>query len=125
MAEYGPGLTFGQCCNLDKERIKHALQGELMVGEDEDGGFVYEKAPKADCDKYILEAYDSCVFQAKAAMDSGRALDRLFEEVTGEKAHEKHFRRYMEIAEEERQEFQDYHYESDGPELTVLKGGQS
>lgn len=123
MAEYGPGLTFGQSCNLDKERIIHAMKGELMVGEDEDGGFVYDKAPKEDCEKYILEAYDNCVFQAKAAMDSGRAMERLFEEVTGHKT-TKHFQRYMEILEEEKLHYQDYHYEG-GIELTVLKGGKA
>ena len=124
MAEYGPGLTFGQMCALDKERIKHAMQGELMIGEDEDGQFVYEHASKAECDAYILAAYDNCVFQARAAMDSGRALDRLFKEVTGYEAHEKHFKRYIALAEEESAKFRDdYQYESDGPELTVLKGG--
>ncbi len=30
MSEYGSGLTFGQCCTMDKERIRHALKGELQ-----------------------------------------------------------------------------------------------
>ena len=76
MSEYGSGLTFGQACNFDKERIKHALRGELMCDEDENG-FVYAPASQEECERYILRAYDECVYQALQSMDSGRALDRL------------------------------------------------
>ena len=121
MAEYGPGLTFGQMCSMDKERIIHAFKGELMCGEDENG-FIYEPASKEECLEYILEAYDNAVFQGKAAMDSGRALEKLFKEVTGHETTE-HFKRYIALTEEERLRYQDYHYESDKPDLHVIKGG--
>ena len=35
MSIYGSGLTFGQIANMEKERIKHALEGEKCAGEDE------------------------------------------------------------------------------------------
>lgn len=127
MGEYGSGISFGRACMLDKERIIHAFKGELMTGEtfDNQGNehFRYEKASREECLEYILEAYDNAVYQAKMSMDSGRALERLFEEVAGEKT-TKHFKRYIALMEEERERYQDYHFESDKPELTVLKGGR-
>lgn len=34
MSEYGSGLTLGQCCTMDKERIRHALyyHAKLLTG---------------------------------------------------------------------------------------------
>ena len=108
MAEYASGLSFGTCCNLDKERIRHALNGELMVGEDENG-FIYEKADKADCDDYILHAYDNVVFLCKQAYDSGRALDAIMQ-AHGVKVD---LREYMETVMKENQKFNDYVFERD------------
>lgn len=126
MGEYGPGISFGQACMMDKERIIHAFNGELMIGEDMDkdgvSHFVYEHADKKDCLAYILAAYDNAVYQAKEAAASGRALERLFEEVTGIKT-ANHFKRYMALSEEERKKFPDYHYESDTPVFHVIRGG--
>ena len=108
MAEYAPGLTFGQCCNLDKERIKHALAGELMVGENENG-FVYGKANMIDCAEFILRAFDNVVFQCKQSMDSGRAMETLMRKhgITID------LREYMQELEQERLKFNDYVYEGE------------
>lgn len=108
MAEYGSGLTFGQCCNMDKERIKHALNGELMAGENEDG-FVYEKAEQSECNDFILRAFDNVVFHCLQSMDSGRAMEKIMK---------KHglridMKEYMETVEQEKQAFNDYVYEED------------
>ena len=53
MAEYGNGVSFGQACTYDKERIKMAFQGKLMIGESVNG-FEYEKADKDECKRYIV-----------------------------------------------------------------------
>ena len=37
MSMYGSGLSFGEAANLSKMQIKHALEGEKCVGEDENG----------------------------------------------------------------------------------------
>ena len=107
MSEYGSGLTFGQTRNMDKERIKHALRGELMCGEDENG-FVYAKATPEECAAYILSAYDNCVYHAKQAMDSGRALERLMKGKGVECTPEE----YGALMESARLEFDDYQYEN-------------
>lgn len=127
MAEYGSGISFGEACMMDKERIIHAFNGELMIGEqpagDGNGRFIYEKASREECLQYILSAYDSAVYQAKMSMDSGRALERLFKEVTGSETVD-HFKRYVVLSEEEHMRYPDYHYESDKPELAVIAGGK-
>jgi hypothetical protein len=76
MAKYGPGLTSGQIANMEKEMIKHALQGELQVGEEENG-IIYELCEKSECDKYIIDAYDALYCQLEQALASGRALEKI------------------------------------------------
>ena len=76
MGAYGSGISFAKACQYDKERIKRALQGELMCGEDENG-FLYAKASKEECDAYILSAYDNAVYEGLEAMRSGRAFERI------------------------------------------------
>lgn len=106
MAEYGSCITFTKSCSYDKERIKHALKGELLCGEDENG-FIYASASKEECDKYILQAYDNVVYHAKQAMDSGRALDRLI----ADENIEIDFHKYIKYMCEEQEKFNDYDYE--------------
>ena len=115
MSEYGSGLTFGQCCTMDKERIKHALMGELMCGEDEDG-FIYERASRQECERYILSAYDSVVYHAKEAMDSGRALERLMESKGLKMGQGYTLMEYAEFKEAAKLEYDDYEYEPDDEE---------
>ena len=76
MGEYHSGITLGQAGEFDKERVRHALAGELMCGEDENG-FVYKSAPKEECDAFILDVVDNWVFESKRLADSGRAIERI------------------------------------------------
>ena len=107
MAEYSSGLSFARICTYDKERIKHALKGELMCGETKDG-FEYTPAPKKECEKYILSAYDEVVLQALTAMRSGRALDRIINN-NGIKVNLMDYMRI--VAEEEQKETDRYQFE--------------
>ena len=123
MSEYGSGLTFGQVCNCNKERIKHALRGELMCGEGENG-FIYAPASREECERYILRAYDECVYQALQSMDSGRAVDQLMKNhglVLGETYQ---LPEYMVLVEEEHRRFNDYVYEPDEEEKDDLTDGE-
>lgn len=79
MSEYGSGLTMGQCATYDKERVEHAMHGELACGEDE-GGFVYEPATREECESYILGVVDKWYFEAKRLADSGRATERIMQQ---------------------------------------------
>lgn len=106
MSEYGSGLTFGQCCMMDKERIKHALRGQMMCGETEEG-FEYCTASKEQCEEYILSAYDNAVYHALQAMTSARAHERLHGE------NKPSLKEYMDAFEEENRRFNDYKYECD------------
>lgn len=76
MSKYGPGLTSGQIANMEKEMIKHALQGEVRVGENENG-FIYKPSEKDVCDKEIIDAYDALYYQLEQALASGRALEKI------------------------------------------------
>ena len=62
----------------NKERIKKAFSGEVMVGEDENG-FKYGKASKEECLKEIIKLYDETVYQAIQAMRAGRATEKICE----------------------------------------------
>lgn len=79
MGEYAPGFSFKQCCDMDRERIIHALAGGLVVGEDE-GGFEYQCAPKEECDAFILAAWDNLVYQARQLAACGVILDDYIKE---------------------------------------------
>ena len=76
MSMYGSGLTFGQIANMEKERIKHALEGEKCAGEDENG-FIWVPCSNEDADAEILAIFDNCVYQALDAMHSSRALEKI------------------------------------------------
>lgn len=78
MGKYGPGLTIGQVFNLEKEQVRHALKGELMCGED-GNGFIYRKAAKEECDRYILSAFDNAVFHLLEANKFCRVYDEILE----------------------------------------------
>lgn len=108
MAEYGPGLTMGQCFSNDKERIRHALDGELFCGEDEEGNFEYMMATREECCEYIISAFDNAVYQALSAMASGRALDAIMRK----HGIEPDLKEYMATVEEENTRFEgDYTYD--------------
>ena len=113
MGEYGPGLTSGQRFMLDKERIKYALNHQLVCGEDENG-FLYEPCTKQESDQYILSTFDNAVYSYEQMNASCKALERLLREYA-EKAGETPnawFSAYMQyIAEESGKS--DYVFEGD------------
>ena len=74
--KYGNGISLAKSFMLDKERIKHAFNGELVCGENEDG-FTYIHANKEMCDKFILECFENAVHMALTANASARALERI------------------------------------------------
>lgn len=76
MSMYGSGLSFGQMANMEKERIKHAMEGERCVGEDENG-FIWEPCSDEDADAEILSIFDNCVDQALKAMHASRAIEKI------------------------------------------------
>ena len=52
--------------NEDKERIRHALNGELPVRIKDRSCKEYRPAGKEECDKYILFLYDKAVYNCIA-----------------------------------------------------------
>lgn len=109
--KYGNGISAGQAFKYDKERIKHALKGEVFAGEDENG-FIYKTAQKEVCDREILELFDGAVYQCMKALASGRALER----VAKEKMHtsgKDFIQKYMKYEAEENLKDTDYGYEPD------------
>lgn len=75
MSRYGNGVSFSDASAMDRERLIHALNGELVTGETDDGKFTYGKASKDECDEFILSCYDNAVYHAKTGMHSGRAFE--------------------------------------------------
>ena len=80
--KYGSGISFAAACKMELEQIKMALMGQLVCGEDE-SGFHYQDAPKEACDQFIVDTYKESVHQAKLAMVTSRALERILEEKVG------------------------------------------
>ena len=78
MSEYGSCMTMAEAAEVDKERIIHALGGELVCGESE-RGFEYTSAPQDECREFILSVLDKWYFLAKQAADAGRTLERMLE----------------------------------------------
>ena len=78
MSQYGSGISLSQAFNLDKERIKAALDGRLVCGEDEKG-FVYSEASKEECEAFILSCFDNAVCHALDAYRSGKAMEMVVE----------------------------------------------
>ncbi|MBQ6395498.1 MAG: hypothetical protein IJH87_04065 [Atopobiaceae bacterium] len=112
MGEYASWLTTGEAAELDKERIKEALSGRLMIGEDEDG-FVYGPAAKEECDRFVLDAFDNQVHLCKQANAVGRAYERILaDRGIGISLFE-----FMGYVEEESDRFNDYVFEHELDEL--------
>ena len=76
MSMYGAGLSFGEAANLSKMQIKHALEGEKCVGEDENG-FIWASCSEDEANDEILAIFDECVHQVIEAMHDGRALEKM------------------------------------------------
>ena len=77
MSEYGSGLTIGMEAELDKERIKHALKGELVVDQNEEG-FVFAAVSNVDdCRKDIIYRFEKYVHKAQEGMAAARAYENI------------------------------------------------
>lgn len=90
MSKYGNGLTINDVCKLEVAEAKEILEKYHVSEEDAD-----------TIAGMITEAY----FQLSQSTTAGRAIDRLFEEVTGKCIEKEYFKRYMELVAEESQKF--------------------
>lgn len=88
MGKYGPGLTINDVCKLEVEEAKEILK-KYKVSD-------FDAETITDM---IKEAY----YQFSRLATSGRALERLLEEMTGKKCQD-YFQRYMELSMEEANE---------------------
>lgn len=75
--EYGCGISFEAACQLGREEIVHALNGEIKVGEDEHG-FIYAPGTKKETDEVIFGIYDALVFTATQWMAAERAMESAY-----------------------------------------------
>lgn len=111
--EYGSGIKLGTAFEHDKERIKHALKGEIMVGEN-GHGFIYDKCTKEEADAYILSAFDNAVYQALKLNASARVLESMIEEYKKEGLKRDTYADYLaSIFDEETRMLNTYKFESD------------
>lgn len=102
MSEYGSGISMMAGFKKDRERIRHAWDGELICGEDENG-FLYDPADEGDCLKFILDAFDNAVHQCREAMASGRALEHMLQERIPDYPYGGAFQEFMRALEIERE----------------------
>ncbi len=105
MGKYGNGISFGQACAYEKEEIKHALKGEILLGWDEEGRH-WGSGSKEETDRVILDAYDELFYQAEQLRASGVALEKVYGTIKP-----KDFKKYMIAFEEERRKPCAYEYE--------------
>ncbi len=77
MSRYGSGLSYGQIANMEKERIKHALEGEKCIGEDEDGNFIWTSCSDEEADDEIIAVFDEAVYQVLDALHTSRAMETI------------------------------------------------
>lgn len=68
-------------CNDLKEQVKQALNGRLLVDYGEDDN-VYQDSSEGDCKKFILEAFDSVVFQLFQINDGANTLEKIIYDVS-------------------------------------------
>ena len=112
MAEYGSGISMACAFTMDKERIKHALKGELICGETEDG-FEYTPASKEDCEEYIISAFDNAVYWAIEMADSGKAIENALKPIPDKGYFERYVEEKNKIAMERVESGDIYIYEGD------------
>lgn len=79
MSEYGSGVSPEQAFKMDRERIRHALKGELVCGEAEDG-FRYAPCSKKEAEEYILQAFDNAVDMCMHANARAKVFERILKE---------------------------------------------
>jgi hypothetical protein len=127
MSEYGSGITMMEGFALDRERIRHAWDGELVCGEDDRGFFLYEPADEGDCLAFIIKAFDNAVFQCRQALAAGRALEHMLQERIPDYPYGESFEEYQKarVAEEERDlKRADYPFDDDPDDWTARIGDE-
>lgn len=77
MAKYGNGISFAEACKMNREELLHALNGEIRVGENENG-FIYAPASKEETDKVIIGLFDSLVYDAQNTLKASRAMESAY-----------------------------------------------
>lgn len=82
MSEYGSGISLKQAFKMDRERIRHALKGELVCGETEDG-FSYAPCTKEEAEEYILQTFDNAVYLCMHANAGAKVFERILKEDAG------------------------------------------
>ena len=82
MDEYGPDCTLKQVYEYDRERVEHALDGELKCGQDENG-FIYEPASPEACREFILEVVDVWYGEAQRLSNCGKVMEAIIRENGG------------------------------------------
>ena len=127
MSEYGNGITMMEGFALDRERIRHAWDGELATGEDEHGFFIYEPADEGDCLAFIVKAFDNAVYQLQEALASGRALEHMLQERVPDYPYGESFREYMKALDIEKEKDlrrADYPFDDDPEDWSAQLGGE-
>ena len=94
MAEYGNGISMRQAFELDRDRVIHALHGQLACDIDANGIAYYDADPE-ECEEYILHAFDNAVYEALNMALSARALEKIAEEEDIDFTRTELFNRYM------------------------------
>lgn len=107
MSEYGSGITAGRAFSYDKERIRKALDCQIIAGEDENG-FIFEPCTPEQAHAEILRIYDNAVYQCLQAAHSGRALEKIARD-TGWKMNLKDYQKAL----QETCMTEEYRYEGD------------
>ena len=72
------GKTLDKTLMEKKEMIRHAMNGELPQGEDENGT-IFRSASREECMQYILAAYDNAVYHCLESNKFGKVYDRILE----------------------------------------------
>ena len=127
MSEYGNGITMMEGFALDRERIRHAWDGELVSGEDEHGFFVYEPADEGDCLAFIVKAFDNVVYQMREMLASARAMEHMLQERVPDYPYGESFREYLralDIEKEKDSRRADYPFDDDPADWSAQLGGE-
>lgn len=107
MSSYG--TTIEDMAMHAKDVVRHAFFGEVWAGGN-DGGDVWEKAGREDCEQAALEEVDNLYYHLNELAASGRAMERIA------KAHglRPDMREYMQVVQEELRMYgRSYVYEQD------------
>ena len=111
MSEYG-SISMVQAFNYDKERLLHALDGQLMCGETETG-FEYADATEDECRAYIIQVFDNAVYHALQGYGCGRVYEKVME-ANGMKINDgqlfKDFMHFKMLDEVEQEDAEHYNY---------------